>query len=38
MVPEKNVTEIVLYYMYIKIIASSDKQEVDKRQIRNCVT
>ena len=30
---EKNVTEIVLYYAYIKIILSSGKQEVDKRQI-----
>ena len=40
MVPEKNVTEIVLhvYYAYIKIILSSGKQEVDNRQIQNCLT
>ena len=37
-VPEQNVTEIVLYYAYIKIILSFGKQEVDKRQIRNCLT
>ena len=38
MVPEKNVTEIFLYYTYSKIILSSGKQEVDKRQIQNSVT